>query len=57
MMDRLGPSFRLDPRASFETVTGRVRNTAHLAEGPFEMELFRIGTIRTTGSDSDAGSA
>ena len=40
--EKLGPTFRLDPQMSFETVTGTTRYTLRLADTPFEVELFSL---------------
>ncbi len=39
---KLGPAFQLDPQMSFKTITGTTRYTLHLAETPFEVELFSL---------------
>jgi hypothetical protein len=42
LLQRLGPSFRLDPQMSFESVTGTIRNVIQVQSIPFEIELFRL---------------
>jgi len=39
---RLGPSFRLDPQMSFETVTASRRYILHVADSAFTIELFLL---------------
>jgi hypothetical protein len=43
VVDRLGPSFRLDPQMSFETVTGTYRYILTVAEIAFTIEVFLLG--------------
>lgn len=38
----LGASFQLDPRTSFETITGTTRNILHATGTGFTVELFRL---------------
>jgi hypothetical protein len=40
---QLGPSFRLDPQMSFETVTMTRRYVAEVASIPFKVEFFLLG--------------
>jgi hypothetical protein len=40
--DRLGPSFRLDPQKSFETVMMTSRHIFELSDIPFKIELFDL---------------
>jgi hypothetical protein len=40
LADCLGPSFRLDPRMSFETVTMTTRHILEVVGNPFRIELF-----------------
>lgn len=42
LANRLGPSFRLDPQMSFETVTTTTRFVLHVADNPFTVELFLL---------------
>jgi len=42
LVDRVGPSFRLDPQMSFETVTATRRYRLQLADDPFSVELFLL---------------
>jgi len=42
LMERVGPSFRLDPQMSFETVTATRRYRLQLADDPFSVELFLL---------------
>jgi hypothetical protein len=42
LANRLGPSFRLDPQMSFETVTATTRFVLHVADNPFTIELFLL---------------
>ena len=42
LANRLGPSFRLDPQMSFETVTTTTRFVLHVADNPFTIELFLL---------------
>lgn len=42
LASRLGPSFRLDPQMSFETVTTTTRFVLHVADNPFTIELFLL---------------
>lgn len=41
---QLGPSFRLDPQMSFETVTMTRRYVAEVASIPFKVEFFLLGS-------------
>ncbi|MPZ19779.1 MAG: hypothetical protein GEV06_17950 [Luteitalea sp.] len=38
----LGPAFRLNPQASFETITGTTRHVIELRGSPFTFELFGL---------------
>lgn len=40
----LGPAFRIDPQASFETVTGTTKNVVEVIGTPFIIELFRLSS-------------
>jgi hypothetical protein len=42
LADQLGPSFRLDPQMSFETVTMTTRHIIEVDEVPFTIELFHL---------------
>ena len=43
IMARLGPGFRLDPQASFETATGTTRHIVEaLGDTAFKIELFHL---------------
>ena len=42
LVNHLGPSFRLDPQMSFETVTATRRFVLHLVDSPFSIELFLL---------------
>lgn len=42
LADLLGPSFRLDPQMSFETVTMTTRHILEVVGGPFTIELFNL---------------
>ena len=42
LMGRLGPKFRLDPQASFETITGTTRHVIDVADELFKIELFQL---------------
>jgi hypothetical protein len=40
---RLGPSFRLDPQMTSETVTGTLRHVVTLVDSVFTIEFFQLG--------------
>jgi hypothetical protein len=42
LANRLGPSFRLNPQMSFETVTATKRYVFNLADTPFSIEIFLL---------------
>lgn len=42
LMNRVGPSFRLDPQMTLETVTATRRYVLHLADEPFSIEIFLL---------------
>ena len=42
LVNHLGPSFRLDPQMSFETVTATRRYVLHVVDSPFSIELFLL---------------
>lgn len=42
IMQRLGPSYRLDPQMSFELVTATRRHVIQNADDPFQIELFLL---------------
>ena len=42
VMATVGPTFRLDPQMSFETITGTTKFVLSLAGSPFKIELFQL---------------
>lgn len=42
LLKRLGPRFRVDPQARFETVTSTTRHIINTADGLFRIDLFQL---------------